>query len=110
MRAALSPRDKALLQEVKRRVVSIEPNAHVLLYGSVARGTATPDSDYDVLVLTPHKLSTAEEDEIYRAIYELELSGDTVVSTMFYSVEEWNSPVVKASPYHKNVVRESVAL
>jgi len=102
--------DVALLKEVKQRILDHVPDAKVFLYGSVARGEATADSDYDVLLITPHKLTTPEEDDIYDAVYEVDLDRGVVVSVVFYSEEEWAAPIVKASPFHKNVAKESIPL
>ena len=102
--------DRALLREVKEAILRHVPDARVLLYGSVARGEATPDSDYDVLVITPHKLTSGEQREIYHATYAVDLERDVIVSLNFFSQEEWDMPINKASPFYKNVVRESVGL
>ncbi|MDO8585607.1 MAG: nucleotidyltransferase domain-containing protein [Armatimonadota bacterium] len=106
----VSPADKALLRDVKLAILRHQPKARILLYGSVARGTSTRDSDYDVLVITPHRLSTKEEDTIYDAVYEVELAQDAVVSVMLYSTQERSTPLVKASPYYKNIVKECLVV
>jgi predicted nucleotidyltransferase len=102
--------DRVLLGEVKRRILDRAPDARVLLYGSAARGEATPESDYDILVITPRKLTRPEQAAIYDAVYAVELERNVIVSTMFYSREEWDMPIVRASPYYKNVVKESLPL
>ena len=56
----LSQRDKDLLTELKAVIRQFEPTATVLLYGSVARGTNDPESDYDIMVLTEHQPSAEE--------------------------------------------------
>ena len=43
--------DAEFLQEVKRNVQEIDPQAEVWLFGSRARGEAGPDSDIDLLVI-----------------------------------------------------------
>jgi predicted nucleotidyltransferase len=40
------------LQSIKSTVGSFLPDAKVLLFGSWARGQATKDSDYDLLIVT----------------------------------------------------------
>ena len=102
--------DVALLKEVKQRILDHVPDAKVFLYGSVARGEATPESDYDVLVITPRRLTRPEEDAIYDATYEVDLARDALTSVVFFSQEDWDAPLTKASPFYRNVVRESVSL
>jgi predicted nucleotidyltransferase len=43
----------AVLSEVVRRLVEAYRPERIYLFGSVARGDAGPDSDYDILVVVP---------------------------------------------------------
>jgi hypothetical protein len=45
--------DDAELAEVVRRLVEAYQPERIYLFGSVARGDAGPDSDYDLLVVVP---------------------------------------------------------
>ena len=49
----LLPRDPVLAEIVRRLVKVYEPEL-IYLFGSMARGDARPDSDYDILVLVEH--------------------------------------------------------
>ncbi|MCL4499886.1 MAG: nucleotidyltransferase domain-containing protein [Chloroflexi bacterium] len=106
----LSEKDRQLLIDVKDVVTRFVPDAEVMLYGSVARGTATPESDYDILVITERKLSSGEESELDGAVYELELEREVVLSLVVYSREEWQRPIFRSSPYQKNVAREGIVI
>jgi predicted nucleotidyltransferase len=106
----ISEKDKQLLLEVKEIVLRHVPDAQVLLYGSVARGTQTPESDYDLLILTPSKLSRDEEKSLRSDTYELELDKEVVFSVFTEWVEEWERPIMKVSPYYKNVNREAISI
>ena len=106
----VSEKDQELLQECKGIVQKFIPDATVLLYGSVARGTQEPDSDYDILVLTDRALSTAEEDRVRDAIYDLELARGVIVCALFYSREQWNDPLHRVMPLHRSVDREGIVL
>jgi predicted nucleotidyltransferase len=48
----LAADDPALAEAVRRLVEAYQPEC-VYLFGSVARGDAGPDSDYDLLVVVP---------------------------------------------------------
>lgn len=106
----ISESDKRLMLEVKDAVTRLVPDAEVVLYGSTARGRRHPDSDYDILILTDRKLSTAEEDELDGAVYDVELVNDVVLSLAIYSREQWESSLFRGSPYRNNVVKEGVVL
>lgn len=56
------------------------PVRQMLLYGSAARGTATPDSDIDIAVVcTPFRPSRLEENiEVSKQRWDLDLRIETV--------------------------------
>ena len=59
---------------------AVPPNSRVVLFGSHARGTATSDSDYDVLVIEPTVDSPIQESVRLRAeLDDLEVPIDVVV-------------------------------
>lgn len=106
----ISESDKQLMLEVKNVVTELVPGAEVVLYGSTARGTRQPDSDYDVLVLTEPKLTSEEKRALQGAVYDVELARDVVISIAVCSHEEWESSFLQGSPYRKNVIKEGVVL
>lgn len=106
----IGERDRRLLAELKQVVMRHIPDAQLALYGSTARGTAGPESDYDVLVLTRNKLSGVEEREVDRAVYSVQLENEIVLSVIIYTYDEWRNPVFRSSPYRKNVMREGIIL
>jgi predicted nucleotidyltransferase len=100
--------DKRLMLQVKNVVTRLVPDAEIVLYGSTARGTREPDSDYDILVLTGRKLSSEEEASLDAAVYDVELESEVVLSLIVYAQEEWASPRLSPSPYRKNVMKEGI--
>lgn len=63
---------KSIQNTIKATVHTIFPDARVLLFGSMARGDANKDSDYDVLVIIPNTLPLREKitwkGKIHRAL------------------------------------------
>ena len=106
----VSDQDRQFLHEVKRTIQKFLPTAEVLLYGSIARGTQSSESDYDILVLTSRALSAAEEDVVYKALFQLELSTGAVVSTIFCSKQQWETPLYRAMPFHWEVDRDAIVI
>ena len=104
----ISREDKALLREVREVVRRFIPAATVLLYGSVARGTQNPESDYDILVLTDQPMSSRREDKARDVVYDIQLERDVLISTQFYARQEWNMPLRRVSPFYKEVERDAV--
>jgi len=106
----LTPDQIRLLTELKQRILAVAPDATVALYGSTARGDRSPDSDYDVLVITDRRLSHQERREIYRGVGELERPLDIIISLAIFSQDEWSSPISRGSPYYDAVVSEGIAI
>ena len=74
--------DPLLAQIVERLVDSYHPE-QIYLFGSVARGDATLDSDYDLMIVVPNHAAPNQchPDLAYRAVRGLERSGDFLVWT-----------------------------
>ncbi len=100
--------DKHVLHEVRQIIQRLLPGATVYLYGSAARGTREPDSDLDLLVVTEGRLSRGEEIAAADAVYDLELARGVVVSIVYFSQEEWDAPLTRATPFRNRVEAEAV--
>ena len=106
----ISAKDKELLLALKSIVQRSLPTATVLLYGSVARGTQDSESDYDVLILTDARLSRDVRDMIERQVYDLELDREVVLSTIYHTRDEWDTPIVRGSPFYREFSRDAIRL
>lgn len=104
----ISDSDKQLLLELKEIITGLVPDVELLLYGSAARGARLPDSDYDVLLLTSARLSEPEQRKLDEAVYDLQLTKEIVLSVIVYTREQWQSPIIQASPYRRNVMNEGI--
>ncbi|MCH7638742.1 MAG: nucleotidyltransferase domain-containing protein [Bacteroidetes bacterium] len=69
----LSAADRALFGRVKAAVLTVEPGAEVILYGSRARGDAHAESDWDLLVLVDGNVDLARQGRVTEALLDLEL-------------------------------------
>jgi len=106
----ISDQEKDMLLALKHIIARYDSHAEIVLYGSAARGQRQPDSDYDLLVITSRKLTSHEERDLDRAVYELQLERGVVLSVMVYASEQWQNPILQASPYRKNVIKEGIVL
>jgi predicted nucleotidyltransferase len=72
-----------LLAEITSRTLEVFPSAEaIILFGSRARGAATPDSDLDLLVVTPTSLRPAKRSaRLRQALRGLDTSFDLIVIT-----------------------------
>jgi predicted nucleotidyltransferase len=73
--------DRALDQMVNRLVKRFDPE-QIILFGSHARGTASPESDIDLLVVLPLEGSKrAKQVEMRVALHDIRVPKDIVVAT-----------------------------
>jgi uncharacterized protein len=102
--------DNKILSQIKKIVKERDPSAKIYLYGSRSRGTATNDSDWDLLILLNRdNISLEVEREITYPLYDLEFDSGEVISPMIYSDKEWNTKY-RITPFYKNVMREGKLL
>ena len=97
--------DKKLAQEFARRVRAIFPDASIWVFGSRARGEATPESDLDCLIvlnnLTPQAYSTIRD-----IAWKLGFESGVVITTVILEREEFESGPMSQSTLVANVLEE----
>lgn len=99
-----------ILSRVKELILSKEPRADIILFGSRARKDFNADSDWDILVLMDKdKISLADEQSLRHSLYDIELDTGEVLSLLIYSKNEWNNKL-KITPLYKNVKKEGIKL
>jgi predicted nucleotidyltransferase len=106
----LSLTDKKLLERCLEAVLGVEPSAEVVLYGSRARGDATVESDYDLLVLVDGEGSMGREERVRDRLYPIELETGAVLTVHLETRQRWNSPLFRAMPFVQVVDREGIRL
>ena len=107
-----SNRQLALTEFVKRLRQNLSDSVvDVRLFGSEARGEATPESDIDVLVVVqPDDKRTALEDRVVDLAFDVNLDFGVYISPRVITREILNDPVWRETPFIKNVARESIPL
>jgi predicted nucleotidyltransferase len=81
--------DETLIAEAGRRLAAAAPDAQVILFGSHARGEASPRSDVDFLVVEPAVDNEAEESvRLHRTLRDLRVPADVIVVSREYA-ERW---------------------
>lgn len=81
----------------------------VILYGSVARGTASGESDVDVALLVKGSLDAGVEDRLSDFIVDMNLKYDKVFSVIDIDIdnyEKWKA----VTPFYKNVKQDGIVL
>ncbi|AUB84908.1 hypothetical protein THSYN_23960 [Candidatus Thiodictyon syntrophicum] len=92
-----------------RLVAALAPR-RIILFGSRARGTAQPDSDYDILVVADTDLPFEDRGvAARRAVRDVRVSKDIVVVTPdeFRKYSTWLTGVVRDAVEHGEVLYEA---
>ncbi|HTB30920.1 MAG TPA: nucleotidyltransferase domain-containing protein [Bacteroidia bacterium] len=102
---------QSIQNTIKSTVRSVIPDARVLLFGSMARGDANKDSDYDVLVIIPNTMPPREKipwiTKIQTAlVYALDAPFDVLLN----SEEEVKKKVQLPSHIVRTAIDEGVEL
>lgn len=99
-----------IVKQITETIHRIEPTAHIILYGSEARGDAKADSDIDLLVLleedNEHTL-VERELNIVRQLYEIELETGVIISPHIVLRRLWEQ---QTTPFSINVIKEGITL
>lgn len=100
-----------VLDELVKGMVSIlQDNViSIVLYGSVARGTNTWESDVDIAILLRNPISRETRDQLDDFLGEMDLKHDKLFSVIDITekmFETWKNAV----PFYKNVSEEGIVL
>ncbi|MBI3048299.1 MAG: nucleotidyltransferase domain-containing protein [Acidobacteria bacterium] len=108
----MSNRRVALAEFVKRvRQALLDSVVDVRLFGSEARGEATPESDIDVLlVVQPDTSRVPLEDRIIDIAFDVNLEFGVYISPRVVTPAILTHPVWRETPFLKTVARESLPL
>ena len=81
----------------------------IVLYGSVARGTDTPESDIDVAIFVHSRLDAELTDRLSDTVVDMNLKYDKVFSVIDIedaTYRKWRDVL----PFYQNVDREGIVL
>ena len=103
----MSNRDIELAREVKIKLTGKIALREVRLFGSRARGDATPESDLDLYIETG-PLTRYERRIISEVAWEVGFENDVVVVPVVFSQEAIEKGPLSASPLYQTIQREGV--
>jgi len=81
---------KDILSLIKERVLTVTPDAKVLLFGSRATGNTHAESDWDILILTQKKYPKSAKWLIHDKIFPISISNATFFNILLVQEHEWN--------------------
>ena len=81
----------------------------IILFGSVARGDDTKDSDIDILIITKNDEDELKiEDDIHDKTFDILLETQEYISLKFRSIEHYNKYITFS--FYTNIEREGVTI
>lgn len=96
----------SFVEEVRR--IYKDNLSAIILFGSVARGTATDESDLDIAILV-----NIDDKEMYEqlldAVVKLDLENDVVIATTIIEKNQFDA-WKDVLPFYKNINREGIQL
>ena len=98
------------LHEMKHRLQESFPVQEVIIFGSVARGTAQEDSDIDVLVITATPLSHKERREMSGITFDIDLKYGTCISLIVVDAAAWYNGIYQYTSLYSEVQRDGVTI
>jgi len=80
----------------------------VYLFGSRARGTERPDSDYDLLLVVTRNFSLSDRDKLYDRVVDVLLETGKLLSLKVFKEKEFQRLSGLRTPFIENVLREGI--
>lgn len=102
--------EKEILERFKSLLLKIFSVHKIVLFGSRARGDATPYSDMDVVVITEKSLDEKAIDYVSDCAWEAGFESGIVIVPIVFSKEEWENSPERYSLLAQAVEMEGVAI
>jgi predicted nucleotidyltransferase len=106
----MTSKEKQIIRLIKSRISRKDSGAEVILFGSHARGDATSNSDWDILILLQNAMVDRNLEKEYREeLFEVELETGEPISTLVFSKTDWENRH-SATPLYRNIKREGILI
>lgn len=86
------------------------PSAECKLFGSKAKGTFDAESDIDILIMLPCRVTKEIRQQIIYQAFEIDLAYGTNINVLIVSEEEWQDSYISLLPIHDFIEEEGVSL
>ena len=80
----------------------------VYLFGSRARGTERPDSDYDLLLVVREDFSLSDKEKLYDRVVDILLETGRLVSLKVFKEKKFQRLCALGTPFIENILKEGI--
>lgn len=105
----LSPTDREIARRFKQQIQPIAPLLALWVYGSRARGDATPESDLDLFIELEH-VTPALRLKISEIAWQVGFERERVISTLVATREQIEHGPLGADPLLDHILHEGVQI
>lgn len=98
------------LEAARDRIAAEFAVDRIVLFGSVARGTAGEESDADLLVVLEERPDSRVRNRVSSLLFEINLERDTNLSALVVDRQSWEAGVFSVLPIHGAIEREGILL
>ena len=104
----LSDRDKQILEKFTIAIRQKFPEARIWAFGSRTKGLAATESDLDVCVVI-EELNDDVDRQVIENAWKIGFENDIVISTVSYSMAEFNKGPCSESTFVDTILNEGIA-
>jgi predicted nucleotidyltransferase len=97
-----------IISSVKKRILVIDPEVRIILFGSRARNEAKKESDWDFLILTHFPVTRDLKNKISDELFETELETDEVLTALIQNAKTWK--YYSKTPIYRNILKEGIEI
>ncbi len=99
------------LDKAKEAILNIENDAAIYLFGSRATGSATEDSDWDLLILLPGKVDWKRKEKIIESLVDIEIKYKEIFGIVVIELDKWNNEeLFHVTPFFNYVNQDKIAI
>lgn len=106
----LSRKEERALNKLITEIRGRWPGAKLKLFGSKVTGEFDEESDVDILIVLPGKVSQKTRKQIIGIVFEINLEVGSNISPLILSKDEWETGLVPLLPIYYYIEKEGVSL
>ena len=103
----LSADDRRVALRFRHRLEQVTPVLDMRVYGSRARGDATPESDMDIFIEVD-RITSSMREQISILAWEVGFESDRVISTLVATRDQLEQGAMGANPIVRQIEREGI--